>query len=73
MKKIDIQIHIQVCPILLYSAENWVMTESTRGRIQAIEMKYLRRVKGITRLDKICNEYIRNELEIEPASKKIEK
>jgi hypothetical protein len=32
------------------------------NRIQAAEMKYLRTVKGCTRLDQIRNEDIRNEL-----------
>jgi hypothetical protein len=37
----------------------------------AAEMKYLRTVKGCTRLDQIRNEDIRNELDISPLSKKI--
>jgi hypothetical protein len=40
------------------------------NRIQAAEMKYLRTVKGCTRLDKIRNEDIRNELCISPLSEK---
>jgi hypothetical protein len=39
------------------------------NRIQAAEMKYLRTVKGCTRLDQIRNEDIRNELGISPLSK----
>ncbi|CAH1112040.1 unnamed protein product [Psylliodes chrysocephalus] len=35
-------------------------------------MKYLRAILGITRSDKIRNEYIRAELEIEPLVKSIE-
>jgi hypothetical protein len=34
-------------------------------------MKYLRTVKGCTRLDQIRNEYIRNELDISTLSEKI--
>jgi hypothetical protein len=40
-------------------------------RIQAAEMKYLRTVKGCTRVDQIRNEDIRNELGISPLSEKI--
>jgi hypothetical protein len=40
------------------------------NRIQAAEMKYLRTVKGCTRLDQIRNEDIRNELGISPLSEK---
>jgi hypothetical protein len=38
------------------------------NRIQAIEMKYLRTVKGCTRLVQIRNEDIRNDLGISPLS-----
>jgi hypothetical protein len=38
--------------------------------IQAAEMKYLRTVKGCTRLDQIRNKDIRNELGISPLSEK---
>ena len=33
-------------------------------RLEAAEMRFLRSVKGYTRLDKISSEVIRNELEI---------
>jgi hypothetical protein len=45
--------------------------ERETGTIQAAEMKYLRTVKGCTRLDQIRNDDIRNELSISPLSKKI--
>ena len=38
----------------------------TESRIQAAEMRFLRAVKGCTRLDKIRNEDIRAELQVEP-------
>jgi hypothetical protein len=41
------------------------------NRIQAAEMNYLRTVKGCTRLDRIRNEDIMNELGISPLSEKI--
>jgi hypothetical protein len=41
------------------------------NRIQAAEMKYLRTVKGCTRLDQIRHEDIRNELGISLLSEKI--
>jgi hypothetical protein len=41
------------------------------SRIQTAEVKYLRTVKGCTRLDQIRNEDIRNELGISPLSEKI--
>jgi hypothetical protein len=51
--------------------ETWTLRKRDRNRIQAAEMKYLRTVKGCTRLNQIRNEDIRNELDISPLSEKI--
>jgi len=51
-------------PILLYGSETWVTTTRDMTRLEAAEMRFLRNVKGYTRLDKIRNEVIRKELEI---------
>jgi len=58
-------------PVLLYGSETWTLRKRDWNRIQAAEMKYLRTVKGCTRLDQIRNEDIRNELGISPLSEKI--
>jgi hypothetical protein len=59
-------------PVLLYGSETWTLRERERerdwNRIQAAEMKYLRTVKGCTRLDQIRNKDIINELGISPLS-----
>ena len=60
-------------PILTYGHESWVMTERTRSRIQAAEMRFLRGVAGITRLDRVRNSSIRNSLGIEPLLLQIER
>ena len=59
-------------PVLLWGSESWVLSKRLKSHIQAMEMKYLRRVKGVTRADKIRNDVIRSELEVEPALKIIE-
>lgn len=59
-------------PILTYGSESWVLSKRQKSTIQAAEMKYLRRVKGVTRMDKIRNERIREELEIQPITEFIE-
>jgi hypothetical protein len=48
--------------------KTWEMIKRDWNRIQAAEMKYLRTVKGCTRLDQIRNEDMRNELGISPLS-----
>jgi hypothetical protein len=57
-------------PVLLQGSETWTLRKRYWNRIQAAEMKYLRIVKGCTRLDQIRNEDIRNEFGISPLSKK---
>jgi hypothetical protein len=49
---------------LLYGGETWVTTKRDMTRLKAAEMRFLRSVKGYTRLDKIRCEVIRKELEI---------
>ena len=51
-------------PTLLYGSETWVTTTRDMTRLEAAEMRFLRNVKGYTRLDKIRIEVIRKELEI---------
>ena len=53
-----------VKPTLLYGSETWVTTTRDMTRLEAAEMRFLRSVKGYTRLDKIRNEVIRKELQI---------
>ena len=51
-------------PTLLYGSETWVTTERDVTRLEAAETRFIRRVKGYTRLDKIRSEVIRKQLEI---------
>lgn len=60
-------------PILMYGSESWTMTSRERSRIQATEMKTLRTIAKKTRRDKLRNETIRNQLQVAPLIKKIEK
>ena len=52
-------------PILMYGHESWALTSSTKSKLQAAEMKVLRLIKGVTRLDRLRNDDIRNELGVE--------
>jgi len=46
-------------PTLLYGSETWVATKRDMTRLEAAEMRFLRSVKGYTRLDKMRSEAIR--------------
>ena len=52
--------------ILTYGHESWILTERTRSRIQAAEMRFLRRIVGVSRMDHIRNTNIRETIGIEP-------
>ena len=41
------------------------MTESVRSQVRASEMRFLRKIKGVTLLDKVRNTAIRESLNIE--------
>ena len=49
-KKID---HCCFVPILTYGHECWVMAERVRSRVQADEMGFLRKVRGLPLLDEV--------------------
>jgi len=51
-------------PTPLYGSEVWVTTTRDMTRLEAAELRFLRSVKGYTKLDKIRSEVIRKELEI---------
>lgn len=59
-------------PILTFGCESWVLTKRLKSKIQSIEMKYLRRVLGVTRRDRIRNDTIREQLKVQPVAKWIE-
>jgi hypothetical protein len=70
-KEINLKFYkIMVFVVLLYGSETWTPRKRDWNRIQAAETKYLRTLKGCTRLDQIRNEDIRNELGISPLSEK---
>ena len=54
-----------VLPTFLYGSENWTLTVSHRGRIEAAEMKLLRPLAGHTFNDHKTNDSIRRELQTE--------
>ena len=54
-----------VVPTLIYGCETWTMQRRHESKIQACEMMFLRRVEGVTRLDRMRNEDVRRCLGLE--------
>ena len=52
-------------PILMYGSETWSLTTKLKSRIQAAEMRILRLIHGVTKLDRVRNTIIRQALQIE--------
>ena len=49
-------------PTLTYGAESWVLKEREKQRIQAAEMRVLRKIAGVRRIDHVRNADIRAQL-----------
>ena len=60
-----------VRPVMLYGAETWATTRGQEARLEVNEMRMLRWMCGITRMDKIRNEHIRGTTRVAQAYKKI--
>lgn len=58
-------------PILTYSSESWTLTTRLKSQIQAMEMRYLRKVIGKTRRDRVRNATVRRDLGVQPAIERI--
>lgn len=51
-------INAMVVAILLYGNETRTLQGRHRSRIQAMEMRYLRKIEGVTRMDRLSNEAV---------------
>lgn len=60
-----------VRPALLYGSECWPMRKSDEQRVHATEMKMLRWSGGVTRMDKIRNEYVRGTFKVAQIHEKL--
>ena len=58
-------INAMVVPILLYGSETLTLQKRHKSKTQTMEMRYLRKIKGVTRLNKILNDDIRRRLVVE--------
>ncbi|XP_063610714.1 uncharacterized protein LOC134784544 [Penaeus indicus] len=61
-----------VRPAMIYGAEAWLIKESQKKKLDVAEMKMLRWMCGVTKLDKIRNERIRGTTKVVETSKKVQ-
>ena len=55
-------VNATVMPTLLYGCEMWTLSKQQQLKMQATQMKVLRRIEGVTRLDRMRNVDIREKL-----------
>ena len=53
-----------VVPSMIYGSETWNMSASDRARLEVVEMKCLRGICGLTRLERVRNVDIRTRCEL---------
>ena len=54
-----------IVPTALYAAEAWGMRSAERRKVNVLEMKCLRSLVGVSRMDRVRNEEVRNRAGIE--------
>ena len=54
-----------IAPTALYGAEAWGMRSAERRKVNALEMKCLRSLVGVSRMDRVRNEEVRRRAGIE--------
>ena len=63
LKKTKLRVfNAMVVPTLIYGCETWTMQRRHESKLQASEMMFLRRVEGVSRLDRVRNEDVRRSL-----------
>ncbi|XP_026683621.1 uncharacterized protein LOC103514996, partial [Diaphorina citri] len=61
-----------VGPAMMYGSETWPVKKNLERRLEVAEMRMLRWICGVTRLDRIRNEIIRSKIKVTEISKKIQ-
>ncbi len=54
-----------VLSVLLYNSKTWTLKESIKKKLRVFEMNCLRKIKGVTRRNRVRNTEIRRELKVE--------
>ena len=61
-----------VRPALMCGAEKWALKKEQENKLEVAEMRMLRWMCGVTKLDKIRNERIRGTTKVEEITKKVQ-
>ena len=62
-----------VIPTMLYGSETWIMMKRYESRLGTTEMAYLRRVEGVSRIDRVRNEDVREAVRQEDVMEKVKR
>ena len=54
-----------IVPTVMYGSESWGMKETERQKLNVFEMKCLRSMAGVSRLDRVRNEVVRERTGVE--------
>ncbi|KAL0809484.1 hypothetical protein ABMA28_011031 [Loxostege sticticalis] len=60
-----------VRPAMMYGSECWTIKKAHEQKLHTTEMKMLRWAGGVTRLDKVRNEYVRGSFGVAPIAEKM--
>ena len=60
-----------VRPVILYGAETWAVKEEHVKKLEVVEKRCLRAIRGVTRRERMRNEDIRQELKVAELKEKI--
>ena len=61
-----------VRPAMLYGAETWAVRKTQEMKLDVVEMRMLRWMCGVTKMDKISNDRIRGITKVGVLSKKVQ-
>ena len=51
-----------VIPTLMYGCEAWSLSKKLQSRVQATQMRVMRRIEGVNKVDRARNEVLRERL-----------
>ena len=71
-RRINLRVTTVVRPAMMYGAEAWAVERVQEKKLDVAEMRMLRWMRGVTKLDRIRNEIIRGTTKVGEISKKVQ-